>query len=114
MDLIPILAQAAKFLDITLGNILTLGACAASVIMGWQKIRDELGSQKDRMAKIEETLENMKAKGVPTICVMHTERLASIEEKLDALAGVATDVSWIKSTLTQVTQKLDDERRRRA
>lgn len=109
-----ILAQVGKFLDITLGNVITLCTFAGAFLMGWQRLRDQLSGLQERMEHVESTLQSMSEHGVPAMCSLHAKRLDSFEEKMQAVAAVATDIAWIKANLESIGARLDNERRHRA
>jgi hypothetical protein len=114
MDILPMLAQVVKFLDITLGNIITLSTLAGAFLMGWQRLRDQIQTLEKRMENVEAAIQSISEHGVPSMCLMHASRMDAFEKKMEIVSSMATDVEWIKNTLASVTHKLDNERRRNA
>lgn len=98
------IAQAAKpFLEITLGNILTLLGMLAAMFIGWQKLRDKVDTMNERIQAHEERLESMTSFGMPETCRLHHNKIEVISEAVATqsrtLASIATDINWIKEKL---------------
>lgn len=86
----------SEFFHINIGNVITWCTLLGCVFAGWQKIRDRLERQDERLAIIEREFGSVLRTGVPTLCALHADRLGKMEKKLDALAE---DIAWIKGVL---------------
>lgn len=96
-----VLAQAAikPFMEITLGNVLTLGTMAIGGFIAWGKLMDKVDTMKARQDEHQKRLDEFANAGMPMVCRLHTERLESIEEQLRNLPAMSADISWIKHAM---------------
>ncbi len=101
------LAAAEAFLNFTIGNVVTIVSCLGAGFAAWQKLSDKLEQQEDRMARVEKDLDDLAAKGLPTLCALHADRLSAIERQVAVIGTVATDVTWIKHELQRVSRRVE-------
>lgn len=105
-----VLAQAVfkPFLEITLGNVLTLGTMAIGGFVAWGKLMDKVDTMKARQDEHQKRLDEFSNAGMPMVCRLHTERLESIEERLQELpvqlSAMSADLTWIKHTMERNSQ----------
>ena len=110
MDL-QMLAQAAvrnSFMEVTLGNVLTMASMAIGGLIAWGKLSDRVEGIRSRQDEHQRRLDDLANAGMPMVCRLHTERLAKLEEHTQPIQVIANDVAWIKHTIQRNGLKIEE------
>ena len=85
-----------KFLDITLGNVITILTIVGSGLLLWARQKFVVENLMDRMAKAETELDSLTKVGIMTALNQHERRLVGLESAVADLAKISVAIEYIK------------------